>query len=113
MKTFRINIKSKLKDFKVSDKVKVYYYKDSNGKEVVIGQQDKMDKFHIGKSVDECDIRPYFRWTKFRKRKRTVHIFSLKAKKEELDGHINDMMSRVKGYAYKVIEESTQTNVCH
>ena len=71
MKTIKVSIKSK--DLEVSTKVKTYYYKNCDGKEVIIGGQKAMDTFHLGKSADECHIEVYSKWT--RKRKSKIHTF--------------------------------------
>ena len=68
MKTLKLFVSTIKNRYKFRDKVKTYYYKDDSGKEVLIGNQEAMDKFHIGKEPDECHITPYSRWTRAKER---------------------------------------------
>ena len=100
MKTITVKVKSK--ELKVTNKVKTYYYKDCNGKEVLIGSQNAMNKFHLGKTADECHIDVYSKWTKARRFKTKLHkIIIDNVKLEGIQSQINNIMTKVNGYAYK------------
>ena len=112
MKTITVKVKSK--DLKETNKVKTYYYKDNNGKEVLIGGQKAMDKFYVGKTADECDIDVYSKWTRAKRFKTSVHkIIIDNIGLGGINQHIKDIMTKVNGYAYKYSINEESSSICH
>ena len=93
MKTLTLYVARK-NDAADAIKMKIYYYKDESGKEIIIGNEENMKKFHVGKTPEECHINPYFKWVKARRQviwesKTTLVIDSWNHK--QIESHINHM----------------------